>query len=845
MATWKSAAYDGRYLQLDISESVNVVGNSSTLSWTLTSTGGASTYYTIDTTTVTINGTTVYSKDRTYWDDRVFPAKKGSVSGTITVAHNSNGSKTIAVGFSTRVYIYGSQEYGGSMTLTTIDRSAPTVTFSTSNVTANGFKISATSSATADIWQYSTNGGSSWTQFSTVAATSTGVVVSALQPSTTYSVRVRARKRSNQVYGYSGTVSVKTLGGAVINSCDTVIADAAAVSLTMNVTVYNAAYSNYVTIKSGSVTIVSFAAQSWAVGTANRTIALTSNQRTALLNAMSEVKAFTATVELVTKNGTEQIGNASTCACVLQTMEANSAPTMTAFSVRDSRTTTVAVTGNSQRFIQGYSYVYVTPGTATAKNGASIVKYATSCNGVTYSNTTGAALNLYTVSKSGTLDVVVTATDSRGYTVSTTQQITVIPYERPKVSEIFLRRTNDIEAEMQLVFKGSISPIAVDGTQKNSLLYVQYRYKLTSASSYGSYTTITDAVTQSGSSFSYSNLELCSLDANSSYDFHIYIRDQLNTLSGVNLYFTVPQGTPLVALRKKKVGINTPTPDAALHVVGNGHFEGDVRIEGTLTPDNIDYTFEKPYFGICETEAATAAKVVTCDEFSLKKGVFLAVQFTYGNTGSSPSMNVNGTGAKAICGTNGYYLSTNMWTDKQVVLFVYNGTWWIALYCLSATTSRYGTTMLSNSTSSTSMSLAATPYAVKLAYDRNSWTSISLTNALALAYGGTGSTTAVGARSNLGITCTSLFNGTLTTGSTSFNYGLYKAYIIIGQPSSNGSRVATIVPAAQITTSAVGYQIADESYYYSFNLYYSGSTCYLAYRNRNSSGQILRAFGVN
>lgn len=45
MATWKSAAYDGRYLQLDISESVNVVGNSSTLSWTLTSTGGASTYY--------------------------------------------------------------------------------------------------------------------------------------------------------------------------------------------------------------------------------------------------------------------------------------------------------------------------------------------------------------------------------------------------------------------------------------------------------------------------------------------------------------------------------------------------------------------------------------------------------------------------------------------------------------------------------------------------------------------------------------------------------------------------------------------------------------------------------
>lgn len=106
MATWKSASYDGRYLQLDITESVNVVNNTSTLSWTLTSTGGSSTYYTIDATTVTINGTQVYYKARTVWDSKVFPAKKGSVSGTITVAHDSNGSKTITVGFSTRVYIY-------------------------------------------------------------------------------------------------------------------------------------------------------------------------------------------------------------------------------------------------------------------------------------------------------------------------------------------------------------------------------------------------------------------------------------------------------------------------------------------------------------------------------------------------------------------------------------------------------------------------------------------------------------------------------------------------------------------------------------------------------------------
>lgn len=771
---------------------------------------------------------------------------------TVRVNHNSNGTKT---GVALSAYWRFSGTYSGtsitSITASTtidldaIDRTAPTVTCSISNITANGFKISATSSATADQWFYSLDDGATSTLFSSTAGTSANTTLTSLSPNTTYYVRAMVRKKSNQVYGETSTVTVKTLGGAIINSCPTITADAATVTFKPNVTVYDASYSYYLSICNGATEYLALSARTWSKGTADRTITLSQTERADLLEAMASIKSFTATIKVVTKSGTTQIGSTSSCTCTVQTTAANSGPTMTAFTFKDSRSATSAITGNDQLFIQTYSYLYVTPGTATAKNGASIVKYAATCNGKTYSNTTGAALNLYGISKSGTVDVVVTATDSRGYTVSNTQQITVIPYAKPKVSEISLRRTNDIEAEMQLTFNGSISPITVDGTQKNSLLYVQYRYKLTSATSYGSYTSILSSVTQNGTSFSFSNLELCSLDANSSYDFHIYIRDQLNTLSALSLYFTVPQGTPLVALRKKKVGINTPTPDSALHVVGDGHFEGDVRIEGTLTPDDIDYAFEKPYFGICETAAATAAKVVTCDEFQLKKGAFLAVQFTYANTASSPSMNVNGTGAIAICGMNGYYVGTNMWTANQVVHFVYNGTWWIALNCLSASTSRYGITMLSNSISSTSQALAATPYAVKLAYDRSSWDSISLTNALALAYGGTGATTAAAARTNLGITCTSLYSGTLTTGSTTFNYGSYKAYVIIGQPNSTSARVSLFIPKGQITTSAVTYQLADETNYYTFNLSYSGSTVTLAYKGRSGSGQVLRVFGVN
>ena len=806
-------------------------------------------YYTLDVgarsdSTISINGVSETYTVLAIEDYSSGWKKKLLKTKTVRVNHNANGTKSgVALSASWRF----SGTYSGvsigtitastTVTLNSIDRTAPTVSCSVSNITANGFTISASSSATSDIWQYSLNGGSSWTQFSTTAGTSASVTLSSLSPNTTYSVRVRARKRTNQVYGTSSTVSAKTLGGAVILSCGNFAADASTVNLSLRVTVYNAAYTNYITIKNGSTTYLSLTGRTWAAGTASRTITLTSAERTTLLNAMASLKSFTATIELVTKSGNTQIGNASTCTCTISTTEANSGPTLSGFTFADSYSTTTAITGNDQVLIQSYSRLTVTPGTATAKNGASIVSYSAVCSGVTKSNTTGAALSLGTIGTSGTRDITLTVTDSRGYTASVTKSVTVVPYSKPKVNSVSLRRTNEIETEMQLVFNGSISAITVDGAQKNSLLYVRYRYKLTSASSYNAYTSILASVTASGTSFSFSNLELCNLNAEASYDFHLQIRDKLNSLTSLDLYFVVPQGTPLVALRKKMVGINTPNPAAALHVVG------DTRIEGTLIPDEIDYPFDKPYFGTCSTAAATQIKVVSCAGFELKTGSRIAVQFTYSNTASQPKLNVNGTGDKFICGIDGTSVITGIWRDKETIDFVYDGSWWIALGCLYATTSEYGLTKLSSSTASTSTTLAATASAVKRAYDRSSWTSISLTNALALSYGGTGAKTAAAARTNLGIAATSLYNGTLTSGSITFNYGNYNFYVIIGRPSSTASRTSLVVPRILLTTSAVSFQIADESNYKAFNLSYSGSTVTLAMGN--GAGQINRVFGIN
>jgi len=754
---------------------------------------------------------------------------------TVRVNHNSNGTKTgVALSASWRFSGTYSGTSIGTITASTtvdldsIDRTAPTVSCSVSDITASGLKISATSSATSDIWQYSTDGGTNYTQFSTTAGTSASKTLTGLSPNTTYSIKVRARKKSNQVYGASSAVSAKTLGGSTIGSVSALTADAATVSISINTTVYDASYTHKLQIKNGSTVYLEITGLSWAKGTAARTITLTAAQRTTLLTAMASVKSFTGTFALLTYSGSTQIGTTATKTATVQTTEANSGPTMTDFTYYDGRSTTATVTGNDQVFIQGYSHLYVTPGTATAKNNATIASYSATCNGVTLSNTTGAVINLSAVSKSGNLEVVVTATDSRGYTVSKKKNITVIAYDKPKVSSITLRRTNDIEAEMQLIFNGTISPITVSGTQKNSLKYVQYRYKLTSASSYGSYTSILSSVSTSGTSFSFSNLELCSLDANSSYDFHVYIRDQLNTLSAVNLYFTVPQGTPLVALRKKKVGINTPAPEAELHVVGNAKVSGTVTagtvtattLNGSLAPSKLSSAVTIAKGGTGATTAAAACTNLISGQTIAPKVINVTgsqywIDGVYG-------INMQNSD---IIGINGLYLLDAVDSQGEGINFYRSSTTWDRLYSYAGTL-YYAPNVETNTH-------PGTRYTV---YHSGGAT-------IPLSKGGTGGTTAAAARTNLGITCTSLYSGSLSSGSTTFNYGNYKAYIIAGVPSSGASKMSIIVPKALITTSDVNWQIADEVNYRTFKLKYSGTTVTLTIGS--GSGIIQNVYGVN
>ena len=92
--------------------------------------------------------------------------------------------------------------------------------------------------------------------------------------------------------------------------------------------------------------------------------------------------------------------------------------------------------------------------------------------------------------------------------------------------------------------------------------------------------------------------------------------------------------------------------------------------------DGINFNGEENvvHYTTCSTAAETVDKVVTLDNFVLTTGSKVYVKFTVANTASNPTLNVSGTGAKAIIFNNANipasYLKIGLYE------FIYDGTYW-------------------------------------------------------------------------------------------------------------------------------------------------------------------------
>lgn len=104
------------------------------------------------------------------------------------------------------------------------------------------------------------------------------------------------------------------------------------------------------------------------------------------------------------------------------------------------------------------------------------------------------------------------------------------------------------------------------------------------------------------------------------------------------------------------------------------------------------YVFTTPY-GTSSTAAETQAKTAAMtpnSNFSLETGVRIAIKFSAANSVSSPTLNVNSTGAKTIQ-FRGAALTSSLyyWAANSVVEFMYDGTYWQMLGAPNNTNSTY------------------------------------------------------------------------------------------------------------------------------------------------------------
>ena len=122
--SFNTNAYGNRYLTFSWSATQSTEYNESYISWSLKGAGGGTNYYMAAPFTVVIDGETVY-----YSETRIqLTDGKTVASGTKTIKHNTDGSRSFSVSASAAIYAFAVNTWGsGSWELTPIPRAAQIV----------------------------------------------------------------------------------------------------------------------------------------------------------------------------------------------------------------------------------------------------------------------------------------------------------------------------------------------------------------------------------------------------------------------------------------------------------------------------------------------------------------------------------------------------------------------------------------------------------------------------------------------------------------------------------------------------------------------------------------------
>ena len=215
----------------------------------------------------------------------------------------------------------------------------------------------------------------------------------------------------------------------------------------------------------------------------------------------------------------------------------NAEPTIKNVIYCDSDTSIASITKDDQLIVQGKSSFAVDIPKATAKKEATIAKYTVEFLNVKRDEPTASKIVFGTLDANADFELKVTATDSRGYTVSTTKTVKVLEYALPTISGT-AKRLNNYEDLTTLHAYGSISSI---NEQNTMAISYQYRKQGGEYSNWIDIDNDTDIETE--------------FDKEYSYEIKFQLIDRFSTVTYVTLLAT---GVPFAFfdVEKLSLGVN-------------------------------------------------------------------------------------------------------------------------------------------------------------------------------------------------------------------------------------------------------------------------------------------------
>lgn len=452
-----------------------------------------------NTSNVWVTITAKRTSGSTFWDDEKrgtvecdgetksfylsLPSNKSSNSTEVkfsNIEHDSDGSKTVKVRASiTPGSSIGELYKSTNFKLTDIPRYANFTSYNVTNLSGfdglNKLKINYSTDSAIDYVWYSVDNGANWYGLSST------LIIENLQPGTGYNVKIRVRRTDSQLTTDSATIYIATLSQAYITSGTPNITNGQALRITAN-NPSGARCRIDLQVPIGTTRLIKYGTDvTFSTQEINSLMQYITSQ-----SARIRVYALTFNVSETARyenyvDGTYTI--------------VNSEPTFNYFEYEDINEKTLALTGNKETCIVGYSNIKATipvANKAIAKNYAAMSKYrltiGTDSVETPYSDSNDLSLTLNNI-KASTFSMY--AIDSRGIaSVVNKVPTTIISYSN-------LVKNNDIVASrvdskgqavgaselVKVTFSGQIWK-GNFGTKENSIAAFSYRYKATYSSAW-------------------------------------------------------------------------------------------------------------------------------------------------------------------------------------------------------------------------------------------------------------------------------------------------------------------------------------------------------------------------